>query len=148
MAKIKESQKLKKVGRIQAQEPDHIVFSFRYWTTNSKYNFEHFKKAVRDREKAYNGLHDKLYELSRMTKLELIEKPKERGAEYLPYSRFYPSFSTILDKTGIVSPDSKLVIIRICNQDYRLICKDGIQDSKVLYLIGIDFDYTAYDHGS
>ena len=148
MAKIKENQRLKKIGYVQTPELNHIVFSFEFWTTNAKYNFEYFKKSLRDKEKAYDELHSKLHELSGMSILEVKERSKERGAEYLPYSRFSPSFLSILNNTGIVTPDSKLKVIRICNQNYRLICKEGVQDSKVLYLLGIDFDYSAYDHGS
>ena len=88
-------------------------------------------------------MHSKLYELSNMSVFEVNERSKEQGAEYLPEYRFKSSFSSILNKTGIVTLDSKLMVIRICNQKYRLICKESLQDSKVLYLIGIDFNYSA-----
>ena len=52
MAKIKENQRLKKIGYVQTPELNHIVFSFEFWTTNAKYNFEYFKKSLRDKEKA------------------------------------------------------------------------------------------------
>ena len=77
MAKIKENQRLKKIGYVQTPELNHIVFSFEFWTTNAKYNFEYFKKSLRDKEKAYDELHSKLHELCQYWRLRRDRKSGE-----------------------------------------------------------------------
>lgn len=43
--------------------------------------------------------------------------------------------------------DEKVIVFRFFNQDFRII---GFKDSRLptYYIIGFDFDYSAYNHGS
>ena len=46
------------------------------------------------------------------------------------------------------SSDEKVIVFRFgINSGYRLLGIKG-NDSNILYVIGYDFDFSAYDHGS
>ena len=62
------------------------------------------------------------------------------GFEKLPRARiqFRPSWN--------LPEDENVLIFRFKSSDYRMLC---VKDKKreVLYIIGFDFDFSAYDHG-
>ena len=84
-----------------------------------------------------------MQEISRHTLLELRDRGKESfgGFEKLPRARiqFRPSWN--------LPEDENVLIFRFKSSDYRMLC---VKDKKreVLYIIGFDFDFSAYDHGS
>lgn len=73
---------------------------------------------------------------------ELRDRGKESfgGFEKLPRARiqFRPSWN--------LPEDENVLIFRFKSSDYRMLC---VKDKKreVLYIIGFDFDFSAYDHG-
>lgn len=66
---------------------------------------------------------------------------KSRGYETIPFKQFKGSMRASLKNTKIVSPDSKLDIIRVID-NYRVIGKylDG-----VFYIIAYNTDFSAYN---
>lgn len=120
-----------------------LAFSFAHVTEKKNYNFSHFKSDVRKENEARRGLDELMQELSRHTLLELRERGKESfgGFEKLPRAsiHFHPSWN--------LPEDENVWIFRFQSSDYRMLC---VKDKKreVLYIIGFDFDFSAYDHGS
>ena len=80
---------------------------------------------------------------------ELMSLPKEVGFERFRIIQFADVIQSAVK--DIATNDSQLTVFRFKNnvnksQDYRLICKqDNIQE-KIFYIIGFDFDHTAYKH--
>lgn len=120
-----------------------LAFSFAHVTKKKNYNFSHFKSDARKENDARRGLDELMQEISRHTLLELRGRSKESfgGFERIPRARihFHPSWN--------FPEDENVWIFRFKSSDYRMLC---IKDKKreVLYIIGFDFDFSAYDHGS
>lgn len=112
-----------------------LAFSFAHVTKKKNYNFSHFKSDARKENEL-------MQELSRHTLLKLRDRGKESfgGFEKLPRARiqFRPSWN--------LPEDENVLIFRFKSSDYRMLC---VKDKKreVLYIIGFDFDFSAYDHG-
>ena len=144
----KQNNSVKKSENIVESRP-LVSFNFKYLTDNKKFNFDYFKD-MRIRHDAYKTLCDRLQELSAYDVMTLRGMSKQQGCEAIPYSDFNDSFQAVLNKVEIVSKDSKLLIFRFNKGNYRIIVKSGILDKheNILHIIGFDFDYSAYDHGS
>lgn len=82
-----------------------------------------------------------------MTWKELQNRPKETGYEMIPISEFKINFDK-LKKELKLSEDSKIIVFRFNNQKCRLLGVRSHQCSSILYIIGNDWDYSAYNHGS
>ena len=120
-----------------------LAFSFAHVTEKKNFNFSHFKSDARKENDARRGLDELLQELSRHSMLQLRDRGKEAfgGFEKLPRGRvrFNPSWN--------LPEDENVYIFRFKSGGYRMLC---VKDKKreVLYIIGFDFDHSAYDHGS
>lgn len=128
----------------KAQKSNRASFSFAHITTNKRYNFSFYKKdEMRKELETREGLDDLLQTLSRSTWEEILQRRHESfgGFETIPRVsiHFQPSWN--------LAEDSKVCVFRFRQNDCRML---GIRakESDVLYIIGFDFDYTAYDHGS
>ncbi len=122
--------------------PDKPVLSFAYLTTNSKYNFDYFGKDKHNRITAKAELIDRLIQLTQETWVYWQSLSKfQGGLETLKASDI--CFSP---KDYEFSEDEKVIVFRFCSGDYRII---GFQNSSspTYYIIGFDFNYSAYDHG-
>jgi len=119
------------------------AFSFRYLTKKKDFNLEHFsKKERRKRENAHDKILKRMSEICTKKYVYWQGLDKKRGCELLNYSqmKFSPKD---LDLTS----DSKLYIFRTESDEFRIIgYKAG--DCPTLHIIGFDFDYSAYNHGS
>lgn len=144
MRKIKQKNLDLKVAKPNqtVKEPDKPVLSFVYLTSNSRYNFEIFGKDKHNRLTAKEDLVDRLIQLTQQTWIfwQSLGK-KQGGLETLKASsiNFSPQGYTF-------SEDEKVIVFRFASEDYRII---GFQDSSspTYYIIGFDFDHSAYDHG-
>lgn len=143
--KIKDNKNTK--VSLQPQREGKISFNFMYLTNKKDFNFDYFAKDKSNKLIAYSTLHDRMQELSNITMQECKARYKTQGAEAIGYKSFNKGFQSILDNVEIVSKDSSLSVIRFNQNNYRMICKTGIMDNNVLYVIGFDFNYSAYDHG-
>ncbi len=123
-----------------------ITFSFRYFTDKKDFSLDYFNGQARDKLKAYEALHEKMAQLSEFTTEQCKQNGKISGCEGIPYVNFNQGFKSIIDNCEIISRDSKMSVFRFGNQNYRLICKTGIKDNNVLYIIGMDWNFSAYPH--
>ena len=71
------------------------------------------------------------------------QRPKKSGMEMIPIDRLK------FEPNGLsISRDSKFVSIRFNNGDFRIIAYRNPKDNTILHIIGYDFNYNAYGHGS
>ncbi len=131
----------------QEKKYNNIVFDLSSITENKTYSFGYFKNDnIREQNEAYREFHKKIMELGKKSYIDMIYESKNTSFEKIPYKEFKEGFKGSLDASGIVSKDSSLLVFRFCKQKYRIICKDDINQSNVLHIIGFDFNYSAYNH--
>ena len=136
-----------KKGNDIAKQAALVSFNFKYLTDNKSFNFEYFSNDMRNRHDAYEALCKRLQELSCFGIDKLMYMQKTQRCESIPYINFDDSFKSVLDKIEVVSKDSKLWIFRFSSGNYRIIAKSNVLDGNILYIVGFDFDHSAYDHG-
>jgi len=130
-------QKLKIQKSIAPSYPNNPSFSFCYLTTNKKYNFESLDKGKQKEWSA--ALVDRMIEISKEDWIYWFGLPKNKGIETIPYEKV--NFSP--NEIGI-SDDEKVIVFRFNSQKGRII---GFKVDTIFYIIGFDFDFSAYDHG-
>lgn len=74
----------------------------------------------------------------------MLNLRKNSGLEAIPIYQFKKCFKNAVN----AKPDEKLFLQRFAGQDYRLIMYKSPDIDNLMYIIGFDFDHTAYDHGS
>ena len=126
---------------------NHIILSFKYSIRNKKYTIEHILKQKSNNKKTIENLFKKLEELSNLSWLELQNRPRENAYEMIPISEFYINLEEIKAKLNLWD-DSKIIVFRFDNQNRRLLGIRSQECSSILYIIGYDWDYSAYNHGS
>lgn len=140
MGKIKKSSDKPNISPNKQVEKSTIAFSFKYLTDKKEYNFEALDKGKK--REWHSALVDRMVEISRESWLTWLNLPKTVGIETIFASelRFSP-------KGYSFSPDEKVAIFRFKSQEGRII---GFKESQtpIYYVIGFDFGYCAYDHGS
>ena len=97
--------------------------------------------------KTIKKLFEKLEELSKLTWKELQNRPKEAGYETIPISQFKIDLTNIKNDLNLAD-DSKIIVFRFNNQNARLLGVRSQECSSILYIIGYDWDFSAYDHGN
>ncbi len=147
MGRLKDKKSPDKIEIPKTKPVEKISFNFKYITSNKTYGLKYFCGDCRNSEKALSELFNKLEELSKITLTDAKANGKIQGCEPLKYSKFNLSFQQIMDNTDIISKDSSLEVFRFCQNNYRLICKPDIIHTNLLYIIGFDFNYSAYNHG-
>lgn len=121
---------------------DTVSLSWRYMTTNKNFTLDYFKSNIRNKCKAMEDIFTLANEISSHNWINLLGRGKENfgGCESLKVNQlnFSPSDYKF-------SKDEKILSFRFSNNHYRLV---GIQKNDILYVIGYDFNYSAYNHGS
>ena len=119
---------------------DRPLFSFNYMTKNKKFNFEHKDKVLIKKFSCL--LLQKIKELeNKFTIKQLFVLHNKKVFESLCINKI--NFSPC----GItVSSDTKIYVFRV-TKDYRMICLYS-DIAPIFHIIGFDFDFSAYDHGS
>lgn len=130
---IKKENLVKQIG--------HIAFSFKYLSNNNAYG----KKAV-DKADIHAELFERMIQLSHVSIMKARAEGKIQGCEPIKYGKFNTQMKTVLDNIEIIQKDSTLSVFRFGNQKYRMICKSDDAHANVLYIIGFDIDFTAYNH--
>ena len=128
--------------KIKLDEPDEYpIADFKYLTSNKKYNFGYFNN-LRESIEGKAIILDKIIDIQKYSWLELMQMRKNIGIEYIDYEqlKFSPSNTKIVE-------DSKVVIMRLNSQNWRLIGVKSKNLKNVLHIIGFDFDFSAYNHG-
>lgn len=154
--KITDNAKSKKINKDQrfaksCEVPDTtIFFSFQYITSDKDYNFEYLKNSRSGSEKEiYASLLSSLESYSKRTwrDLKLIGKRQSGGYETIPYGDMKPSIANKLPADKNISQDTKLFVFRF-GHDYRIIGYKSNRCRAAMHILGVDFDYSLYDHGS
>ena len=144
MKKIKDNKNIEsKVSLVQPIEK--ICFSFAHFTSNKGYSMRFFKGGT-EKANAFDALFDRLTELSQVSVKSIQGYPKESGFEKIPWNQLNTSVQQICDNVDVVSRDSKLTVFRFGSQKYRLLCKDDVIHSNLMYVIALDLDFSAYNH--
>lgn len=146
MSKIKDNQKdyineqvEKRLNQAFAEK--NISISLEHELSNSNFSPSGIRDKS-DRLKFYEEFKKKMKDLSRKTWKDFGRESKKTGYETIPYKQFTKSMQTSLKNTNIVSPDSKLDVIRVTSQ-YRII---GKYLAGVYYIIAYDINFSAYNH--
>jgi len=126
---------------------NNIVLSFKYSVKNKDHTIEKQTKSRDKCNKIIQKLFEKLQEISQLTWLELQNKPKETGYEMIPLSQFKVNLDVIKDNLNL-SDDSKIIVFRFNNQKCRILGVRSNECSSILYIVGYDWAYDSYNHGS
>lgn len=119
---------------------DRPLFSFNYMTTNKNFNFEYKDKALV--KKFSHLLIQKITELeNKFTIKQLFVLHNNKIFESFCIGKIYFKPSGI-----IVSNDTKVYVFRVTD-NYRMICLYS-DIAPIFHVIGFDFNFSAYDHGS
>ena len=148
--KNKISQQDVKINCAFRKKYDAIFFSFKYLTNQNKYSLDQFKKSqnIRDDINVLNMLHERLKLMSVEGWAGLEKRNKYQGGrELLDYSQInFNAYDPMNDLN--LSNDTKIMSIRFGGNKYRLIGYKSKLCPAVFYILGIDKDFSAYDHGS
>ena len=147
--KIKPQQVKAKIAVLETKnkggECEHFpTFSFRYMTKNKRYNFNFFPMSQSsDKIKTQSNVYSRLEEISKESWLKLSQYNKYLGFETRDYS--YIRFLAGVD----LPKDESIYIIRfdLYNGDKGRILGFKKRGCPILYIIGYDFDFSAYSHG-
>ncbi len=144
--KIKGSQVKPTVSKSDGQKDkqceQNLAVSLKYLTHNDKYNFSHFSDSEKnDKKNAALALYEWMAANTGVRWNELFMRPKQSGAETIPMDRLK------FEPYGISKNEfDKFISFRFNSAKSRIIgIKDG--DCPILYIIGFDFDFSAYEHG-
>ena len=130
----------------RANEEKHIAISFEHEISNNSYIGNSYSPdGIRDKNERlrfYEQFRSKMKNMTGKTWRNFGTEKKKTGYETLPFKQFTKSMQASLKHTNIVSPDSKLDVIRVAN-DYRVI---GKYLAGVYYIIAYDIAFSAYNH--
>lgn len=126
-------------------------FSFRFLTTNSNHNWNYFKDTA-DYHKTLTSFTNRLEDISRENWLYWSHQGKENGIEAIDYSRmrFQASITDEHKRQLGFTKDTKVMVFRFDtfqgNGRGRIM---GFKSTpcSAFYIIGFDFDFSAYNHG-
>lgn len=116
------------------------AISFRYLTTNKKYNFE-YHKDQKELSEMMLSLSERIVELTTQSYSYWLGLNKYKGCEILDFWQF----NSMKPKGIELSNDEKVYVFRFNQQNYRL-CGVRVDKCPTLYIIGMDFNYSAYNH--
>lgn len=125
----------------------NIVLSFKYSVNNKNYTIEKITGAKEKCNKIIKKLMERFEEISELNWKELQNKPRETGYEMIPFSDFKLNLDSIKRNLKL-SSDSKMIVFRFNNQNARILGVRSQECNSILYIVGYDWDYSAYDHGS
>lgn len=146
MSRIKDNQKDYIDKQVEerlrrAGEEKNISISFEHELSNSSYSPDGIRDK-NDRLRFYEQLRIKMKNITGKTWRDFGKESKRIGYETLPFKQFTKNMQASLRHTNIVSPDSKLDVIRVAN-DYSVI---GKYLAGVYYVIAYDISFSAYKH--
>lgn len=139
--------KLQKRSEVQNEcraSDDSVYFNFRYLTSNKKHDFDYLDKG---KGKSFaKTLLKKLENLSQFSWTELGNKGRKNGGfEMIAVSQLNTNITDKVKRSDL-SDDTKLHVFRF--GDCRLIGLKAQRCRAVIHILGCDWDYSLYDHGS
>lgn len=132
--KLKHNKTKIKISKPAPEEKEYPAVSFRYLTRNKSFNLDCDKADSSTKVE----LLMRLEELTHKTYLEWFGQDKKLGFEMLTYKQM--NFESDMD----IAKDDKVIVMRFDNGTKRIIAN---KVNEIFYIIGLDFDYSAYDHG-
>ncbi len=122
----------------------YYTFNFCFLTDDKHYSLKYFDSNNREVAYILQQLFDKLKIIGETPILEFVNKPKDSGLEYIERSSFKTkTIFKIIDKKFQATKETKYLVMRFNSQKCRIICK---QQDTVLYILGLDFDLSTYNH--
>lgn len=116
-------------------------FSFEFLTSQSEFNFDYFKSDHESANEAKAALIDKMILLAQEDWKDLEHLTKRTGFELINHSEI----KIKNDHIPFELPE-KYIIFRFDKQKFRLI-GFKLKSNPVFYILGFDFNYSAYNHG-
>ena len=123
-----------------------IMFSFEY-SVNSNYSIDFITKKSKSKcNDIIFELFKKLENISSMRFIDFQNMPKESGYEMIPiYELNFNIKADMMYNLGL-SNDSKIIVFRFNKNKCRLLLCKSICCSNLLYVIGYDWNFSAYKH--
>ena len=141
--------KIKNITKSEIKEcniQQYPWYSFQYMTKNKTHSLKYLDSLeCTEREKTLKNLFLKLEELSGSSWLYWLQQPKKTGAETIRYDEI----DFLADSDANLTRDTPIYIFRFDtyrgNKCGRIL---GFKKSpcSVLYILGYDFDFSAYKH--
>lgn len=126
---------------------NNIILSFKYSVKSKNYTIEKITKRTKEKcNDIIYELYEKFRELSNMKLIDFQNKPKSTGYEMLPLYEFNFSLDDETKKKLELANDSKIIVFRFNKQKCRLLLVQSKTCPALLYVIGYDWDYSAYKH--
>lgn len=125
---------------------DSVYFSFCYITDKRKFNLSYFDSQ---NSNASKKLIKTIETISQFTWTDLGKKGRKNGGfEMLPLSSLNADITDRLEESlkENTSSDTKLHVFRF--GDYRLVGLKTGHCRATLHILGFDWDFSLYDHGS
>ena len=146
MSKIKDNQKdyIDREVRERmktALEQKHTSVSLEHELSNKNFH----PMGIRDKNNRllfHEELLRKLKDVNSCTWKDYGKRDRRTGYESIPFSQFQKGLKSSFKQTNIVTPDSKLDVIRVTD-DYRMI---GKYLNGVYHILAFDLDFSAYKH--
>lgn len=140
-SKLKKKMSLNDVKRKRGSDCEQYpAFSFRYLTKTKEHNFDYFEHEKSN--EVFRTLLQRLKEISKESYTYWNNLGKHKGIEMIDY------WQCNINPCDLkLSPDDKIIVFRFYHQNYRIL---GIrlESCPTLHIIGFDFNYSAYNHGS
>lgn len=124
-----------------------LTISFKYSIDNKKYRLEHITKQKGKANEILEELHKKLQEITSTKLIDFQDKPKSTGYEMIKLSEMNFNLNDKIKNELRISNESKLIIFRFCKGKYRIIAIQSRICPYLLYILGYDWNYNAYNHG-
>lgn len=124
-------------------ENARIAVSYEIITDDDNYIFKHFVD-IREQIKAREALDELLKEMCSNTWKDLQKRNKYQRGGFERISS--ADVKKSICKSKQLPTEADIIVFRFGGDKYRLL---GYKRSRchIFYILGYDFDYTAYDHG-
>ena len=126
---------------------NNIILSFKFSVKTKDYTIEKITKKSKEKcNDIIYELHEKFRELSNMRLLDFQNKPKSTGYEMLPLYELNVVIDEQIKRELDLANDSKIIVFRFNKQKCRLLLVQSKKCPALLYVIGYDWNYSAYKH--
>ena len=126
---------------------DDIILSFKYSVKTKDYTIEKITKKSKEKcNDIMYELYEKFRELTSMKLVDFQNKPKTTGYEMLPLYEFNVAIDEELKEELELENNNKIIVFRFNKQKCRLLMVQSKKCPSLLYVIGYDWNYSAYKH--
>lgn len=131
----------------ECKHNSNIILSFKYSVKSKEYTIEKITKKTKEKcNDIMYELYEKFKELSNMRLIEFQNRPKSIGYEMIPLYEFNMVVDENTKRELDLTNDSKIIVFRFNKQKCRLLLIQSRKCPSLLYVIGYDWNYSAYKH--